>query len=143
MRPVLQDDAWDPALDPAPLCSVLYTLSAARRRRAACPVLSRALCCPCSVQRLVPQLGEHGDARRSAGHPESHLLHLRAGDAAHTHPRPLQSDGAGSHADGHPEEVRAAAAGRDGAGGLLPRPGAHRRQGAGERETADGNAARP
>lgn len=73
--------------------------------------LSRALRSPCSVQRLVPHLGERGDAGRSPGRPESHLLHLRAGDPAHAHPRALQSDRAGRHADGRPEEVRAARGG--------------------------------
>lgn len=101
------------------------------------PALSRALCCPCSLQRLVPQLGERGDADGSAGHPESHLLHLRAGDAAHTHPGALQSDGAGGDADRRPEEVRAAGEGGDGAA-----TGSAVARGRGEL-SGDGNAARP
>lgn len=114
MCPVLQDDAGEPA----PRCSAL---------NGAGPVLSRALRCPCSLQRLVPQLGERGDTHGSPGHPESHLLHLRDGDAAHTHPGALQGDGAGGDADGHPEEVRAAGGVRTG-----PRPRAHRWQDARE-----------
>lgn len=65
------------------------------------------LCCSRRVQCAVPGLGEHGDAGGSPGCAEGHVLHPGVGSAAHTHPGPPESVGAGRHTDGRAEEVGA------------------------------------